>query len=227
MADEMTKLEVTAVAQETPQMRLFRLGMEKPWSYIPGQVAILSLDGKAQSYFAIASAPEDAGGMEVLIRDSTGSSHAYYSLPQKDTVLVKGPVGKGFPIENYKGRDILLTAVGSAISPMRSVLRSVCHRRSDFGKVTLVFGFRNPEDIPFRKEMDAWKAKNIDITLSASRPDPTWMGRTGHVQAHFGDALKPLQNPLVLICGMKEMMEQGKAELARLNVAPNDILSNY
>lgn len=75
--------------------------------------------------------------------------------------------------------------------------------------------------------MDEWKAQKIDIILSASRPDPAWMGRTEHVQAHFVDAMKPLRNPVVLICGMKEMMEQGKAVLAGLNVAPADILSNY
>lgn len=147
MTDEMIQLKVTAVVQETPQMRMFRLGKHKPWGFIPGQIAILSLDGKARSY----SAPEDEGGMEFLIGDSTGPSHAFYGLPRGSNVLVKRPAGKGFSIDNFKKRDILMTAVGSAISPVRSVLQSACHRRPDFGKFTLVFGFRNPADIPFRK----------------------------------------------------------------------------
>ncbi len=227
MADEMTGFKVTRVTQETERMRLLTMSTGSAWSFIPGQVAVLSLDGKGQSYFAIASAPEDTEGMEFLIRDSTGGSHVFYNLVEGSSLIGKGPVGNGFPIDNYKGRDILLAAVGSAISPMRSVLRSIVYRRSDFGRVTLVFGFRNPGDVPFRKEMDDWKADRIDVVLTASRPDAGWKGETGHVQAHFDKVLQSLQKPLVLICGMKEMMEQGKAELVKLNVALDDILTNY
>lgn len=42
-------------------MRLISLDGEKIWSFIPGQVAILGIEGVGESYFAIASAPEDRG----------------------------------------------------------------------------------------------------------------------------------------------------------------------
>jgi NAD(P)H-flavin reductase len=227
MAEGMIDFTVKKVNQETSQMRLFLLESETTWKFIPGQVAILSPDGKAQSYFAIASAPEDKGGLEFLVRDSSGSSSYFYNLAVGNKVFGKGPVGKGYPIDNYHGRDFIMVAVGSAISPIRSALRSLIQHRKEFGKVALIYGARHSADFPFLKEMDTWRNSNVNVILTASQPDAKWTGKQGHVQAHFAAVISSTANPVVLICGMKAMMEESKAELLKLKVAEKDILTNY
>jgi len=228
MVDEPTVFAVQEVREETGQMRLISLNGGKVWSFVPGQVAILGMEGVGESYFAIASAPEDKHGMDFLIRKGEGVSGALFVLRRGDPVRGKGPLGKGFPIDRYRGRDLLLAAVGSAIAPMRGVLRSILHRRPDFAGVALVYGVRYPGDVPFLAEMDEWRKAGIEVILTVSRPEGyDWKGRTGYVHSHFAEAMGKLRQPVALVCGMKAMMEESRDQLTRLGVAPAEVLTNY
>lgn len=216
------------VREETAHMRLISLNGEKTWPFIPGQVAILGIEGIGESYFAIASAPEDKGGMEFLIQEGEGVSRALFGVKRGDLVQGKGPLGKGYPIDQYHGRDFILVAVGSAIAPIRGVLRSICYRRADFGTIVLLYGVRHPGDFAFFHEIDGWRKLDIEVILTVSRPEGLgWPGRTGYVQSHFAEALRGLRQPVAMICGMKAMLEQSQAELVRLGVAATDVLTNY
>lgn len=228
MENQPTTFTVQWVREETTQMRLISLNGEKVWSFIPGQVAVLGIGGVGESYFAIASAPEDKGGMEFLIRKGGGVSEALFGVKRGAAVQVKGPVGKGFPIDQYPGCDFILACVGSAIAPIRGVLRSICYRRANFGKIVLVYGVRHPGDFPFLHEVEGWQQSNIEVVLTVSRPEGLdWDGKTGYVQSHFGEALEGLSQPVAMICGMKAMTEQSRDELIRLGVAATEILTNY
>ena len=221
-------MKIDRAEDETDQLRLFTLRPDGDWTFVPGQVAILGIEGVGESYFAIASAPEEKGILQFLVKDGDGVAGAIYRLKKGDSVQVKGPVGKGFPIDKYRGRDLLIEAVGSAIAPMRGVLSSIMHRRSDFGKVTAIFGVRYPADFPFSREVDAWRDANIEIVLTLSRPEGTgWSGRSGYVTEHCEEALGELNDPVALVCGMKDMMQQSREELCRLGVDESEVLTNY
>lgn len=228
MENQTSNFTIQWVKEETPKMRLICLNGDGVWSFIPGQIAVLKIEEIGESYFAIASAPEDKYGMEFIVKEGRGVAAALFEKKKGDEVQGKGPVGKGFPIDQHYGRDLILAAVGSAISPMRSVLRSVCYRRADFGKVQLVYGVRHPEDFPLLDEMKEWERTGIELILVVSQPElGKWQGKTGHVQLHFGEAVKALNKPVAMICGMKEMMEQSRDELIRLGIDPDEILTNY
>jgi NAD(P)H-flavin reductase len=228
MEDQPTILTVQSVRDETPQTRVITLNGGKVWSFIPGQIGVLGIEGVGESYFAIASAPEDKGGMEFLVKKGGGAAEALFGVKKGDPVQAKGPIGKGFPIDQHKGRDLLIACVGSAIAPMRSVLRSISYRRADFGKVVLVYGARYPEDFSFASEVADWQKANIEVILTVSRPEgKEWKGKAGHLQSHFVEALKGLSKPVAPICGMKAMMEESREELIRLGVAADEVLTNY
>jgi len=228
MRSQPTTFTVQRVREETAQMRLISLNGERIWSFIPGQVAILGMEEVGESYFAIASAPEDRGGMEFLIQKGEGVSGALFGVKRGNLVQGKGPLGRGFPIDQYHGRDFLLAAVGSAIAPIRGVLRSVCHRRVDFGEIVLVYGVHQPGDFPLLNEIEDWRRSHIKVILTVSRPEGLdWTGRTGYVQSHFTEALRGLGQPVAMICGMKAMLEQSRDELIRLGVVATEILTNY
>jgi sulfhydrogenase subunit gamma (sulfur reductase) len=228
MADEPITMKISRISDETAQTRLLTLAPAGDWSFIPGQVAVLGVEGVGESYFAIASAPEDRGMLQFLVKVGKGAAGAIFAMKEGDEVQVKGPVGKGFPIDSYKGRDVIIEAVGTAIAPMRGVIRSIMRRRADFNKVTAIFGVRFPEDFPFKDEIEDWEEARIEVVLTVSRPEGTgWAGNSGYVQLHCGEALEDLENPVALVCGMTEMMQESKEELCRLGVDECDVLTNY
>jgi sulfhydrogenase subunit gamma (sulfur reductase) len=219
---------VRSTKEETEDMRLITLNSGHIWQFIPGQIALLSREGSGESYFAIASAPEDREGIDFLIRNGEGTCGTIFSASAGDHVSVKGPLGKGFPIDLYHARDLFLSAVGSAIAPLRSVIRSVNHRRASFGKIALVYGVRHAEEFPLLDEISEWRNNAIEVILTVSRPEgSTWKGKTGHVQAHFGEALSKLYQPVAMICGMETMLRQSRDELVRQGIPPDDILTNF
>jgi sulfhydrogenase subunit gamma (sulfur reductase) len=228
MTGDSVSVKVLRISDETAQTKLITLESETDWDFVPGQVAVLALEGIGESYFAIASAPEDRGVLQFLVKDGGGVAGALFRASEGDTVQVKGPVGKGFPIDSYKGRDVIIEAVGTAIAPMRGVIRSIMRRRGDFGKVTAIFGVREPEDFPFRDEMTEWEQAGIETELTVSRPEGTgWTGETGYVQAHCEEAMEDRDKPVALVCGMKDMMTESREELCRLGVDECDVLTNY
>ena len=228
MSTQPVTFTVRSVKDEAKDIRLLALAGEQAWDFVPGQVAILGMEGLGESYFAIASAPEDKGALEFLIRKGAGVAEALFAAKLGTPVQAKGPLGRGFPIDRHKGRDLILAGVGTAIAPLRSVLNSVCHRRRDFGKIALVYGVRLPEELCFAADREKWQMLGIEVILTVSRPEGTgWQGRTGHVQAHFEEAMRGLSRPVALICGMKEMMEQSRQALAGLGVAAGEVLTNF
>jgi NAD(P)H-flavin reductase len=228
MGDQPTNFKVQGTRKETDKHCLISLGGENSWDFIPGQVAVLGIEGMGESYFAVASAPEDKGAMEFLVQAKEGVPQALCDAKQGDTVQAKGPMGKGFPIDNYKGRDLLLAAVGSAVAPLRGVLRSIMARRSDFGKIAIVYGVRQPSDFAFQSEVNDWQNTDINVVQVVSRPDGTdWSGKTGHVQDYFKDIMAGMSNPVALTCGMKEMQEQSREALTGLGISADDVLTNF
>src|ERR1044071_9854537 len=124
--------------------------------FVPGQVAMLQVNGEHPAYFAFASAPEDAD-IEVLVKQKGGASNIIYDLKAGDTTELVGIAGHGFPLEKEKHRDPVFVAVGTGVAPVRSALRHVLKRKHDFGELVVLYGARTPDDFCYRHETDAWK----------------------------------------------------------------------
>jgi NAD(P)H-flavin reductase len=48
-----------------------------------------------------------------------------------DTVGIRGPFGKGFPIDNMFGYDVLIVGGGLGIVPLRSLIRYITYNKNE------------------------------------------------------------------------------------------------
>ncbi|PYS79008.1 MAG: hypothetical protein DMF67_02455 [Acidobacteria bacterium] len=196
--------------------------------FTPGQVALLEVAGAGRAYFAIASAPED-DELEFLVRLSDEPpSRAVYEMTPGDRVTLVEIAGHGFDLEAQKGRDLVFVAMGTGVAPLRSALRSVLRRADDFGQVVVLYGVRTPEDFCYRDEADAWKAAGVELRQVISRPGGyEWAGSIGYVQSLLDNVLPMLSDPVALVCGSREMIEQTRDRLREMGFEPERILTNY
>jgi NAD(P)H-flavin reductase len=179
------------------------------------------------SYFAFASAPDDAD-FEVLVKQKAGASQAIYELRPGDTIDLVGIVGHGFPLEQHKQRDLVFVAMGTGVAPLRSALRHVLKRKAEFGQLVVLYGARTPDDFCYRDETDAWEDAGVELRQVISRPDGhDWSGPTGYVQSLLDNVLPSLELPVALICGSKEMIDQTRERLGKMGFKPEEILTNY
>jgi NAD(P)H-flavin reductase len=196
-------------------------------AFIPGQVAVLSVEGEAPAYFAFASAPEDRE-LEVLVKQKAGASNVIFDMPAGQKIDLQNVVGHGFPLESHKGKDIVFVAMGIGVAPLRSALRHVLNRKNEFGQCVVLYGARTPDDFCFRDETESWEDAGVELRQVISRPDGhDWSGPTGYVQSLLDHVLPDLKSPVALICGSLEMIEQTRDRLGQMGFAPDEILTNY
>lgn len=195
---------------ETPELFILTLDVAgtplEGTHRLPGQFVKLRMQ-TGDSFFAIASSPSPNGrAFEFLIKQGTPLTHALHALKPGDGVE-SGPVqGKGFPVEKARGRNVLLFATGSGISPVRSLILTLVRERPSFGRLCLFFGVRSPDAFAYQAEIEDWRRFGLEITQTVSQPgDSGWQGLTGYVQSHVPPG--PLENAVAFLCGQREMVQ--------------------
>jgi sulfhydrogenase subunit gamma (sulfur reductase) len=225
-------LVITGVRDQARLIRSFDLmpaGAETTHGikFIPGQVAVLQAAGEEAAYFALASAPEDPE-LEVLVKNKVGASNRIYEMSAGERIELLEVTGRGFDLEEQKGKDLVFVAMGTGVAPLRSALRHVIKRKQDFGQLVVLYGARTPDDFCFRDETESWETAGVELRQVISRPDGhDWSGPTGYVQSLLDHVLPDLKSPIALICGSLEMMGQTRDRLQQMGFAADEILTNY
>ena len=200
---------------------------ERDVDFTPGQVAILRVEGEEPAYFAFAGAPEDRD-LEVLVKQKVGASRVIYDMCVGETIELLDVCGRGFQIDEMKGRDLVFVAMGTGVAPLRSALRHVLKRKNDFGKLVVLYGARTPDDFCYRDETEDWENAGVELRQVISRPDGhDWSGPTGYVQSLLDHVLPNLTAPVALTCGSREMIDQTRERLGKMGFKPEEILTNY
>ena len=228
----MQTLIITDVREQARGVRSFDLMPEfaagqHGISFIPGQVAVLAVEGETPAYFAFASAPEDAE-LEVLVKQKVGASNLIFEMKPGERIELREVAGHGFALDEQKGKDLFFVAMGTGVAPLRSALRHVLKQKEDFGELVVLYGARTPDDFCYRDETDSWKDAGVELRQVISQPDGhDWSGPTGYVQSLLDHVLPDLKSPIALICGSLEMMEQTRERLGKMGFKPEEILTNY
>lgn len=131
----------------------------------PGQCAMLNVLGEGEAMFAIAS-PPGAEFPEFSVMRVGKVTRALHDLRPGDQVAVRGPYGNGFPMEKFRGKDLVLIGAGIGITPVRAVYRDALApaNRDAYGKITIIYGARTPSDLAYKKEMEELEGRD-DVEL--------------------------------------------------------------
>jgi NAD(P)H-flavin reductase len=196
-------------------------------SFVPGQIAVLGVQGEEPAYFALASAPEDPE-LEVLVKQSAGASNRIFEMRKGERLDLLEIAGNGFALDEQRGKDLVFVAMGTGVAPLRSALRHVLRRKQDFGQLVVLYGARTPDDFCYRDETQSWEDAGVELRQVISRPDGhDWSGPTGYVQFLLDHVLPDLSSPVALICGSLEMIDQTRDRLLQMGFAAGGILTNY
>src|SRR5256884_8729986 len=225
-------LRITRIREQGRDIRSFDLMPDDADAahdvqFIPGQVGVLRVVDEEPAYFAFAGAPEDPE-LEILVKRTIGASAALFDMKEGEQVELIDVAGHGFDLEKQRGRDLLFTAMGTGVAPLRSALRHVLNRKDDFGQLVVLYGARPPDDFCYRDETQSWEEAGVELRQVISRPDGhDWSGPTGYVQSLLDHVLPDLRSPVALVCGSHEMIAQTRDRLQRMGFPADAILTNY
>ena len=120
-------MEIAEIIPETKDTTTFKLKFRDPeiasaFNFKAGQFAEYSVFGEGESTFCVASSPTRKGYIECTFREVGRVTTALANLEEGDIMGFRGPYGNVFPIDEWKGKNLLFIAGGIALPPMRSVI---------------------------------------------------------------------------------------------------------
>jgi NAD(P)H-flavin reductase len=183
---------------------------EKAFHFIPGQFCELSLFGKGEAPFGIASSPTEKGSLKFTINKAGVVTTALHQAEEGTPVGIRGPLGNGYPIELFKGNNILVIGGGFAFTTLRSLIVYLLQpqNRSKVKEITVIYGARMPGLLLYKPELEEWaKTNDLKLVVTVDAGDKDWKGKVGLVPNVLEEVAPASENTYAVICGPPVMIK--------------------
>lgn len=215
---------VVARTQESPSIFTLRLRLDDAaaqaaYRFAPGQFNMLYLYGVGEVPISIMSDPEDRDGIGHTIRALGRVTQGLAALGPGDRVGLRGPFGRGWPLQEVSGCDVVLVTGGLGCAPVVSVIHYILKRRERFGKLVIIQGVKHADDLIWREQYDRWaKLPNTQVMVAADEGAAFWPWHVGRVTELFGLARFDPGCAVAMMCGPEGMMRAAVGSLQALGL---------
>ncbi|MDH5689428.1 MAG: FAD/NAD(P)-binding protein [Candidatus Bathyarchaeota archaeon] len=206
------------VLQDREAMKNFR--------YRCGQFAEISVFGAGECPIGIASSPTDEDYIQFTVKKVGVVTTALHNCEERTVIGVRGPYGNGFPLERMKGRNVVIVGGGFAFTTLRSLTKFILHEanRGKFGDLTVIYGVRNPGELIYKYDLEAWSNRNdVNLNVTIDRAVPGWTGLVGFVPAILKEVAPSSDNAIAIICGPPIMIRFTMPVVNELGFSDEDV----
>jgi len=221
--------EVSGRIEEAPgmftlQLRLSDGAQRERYRFLPGQFNMLYLYGVGEIPISLSSDPEEREVLGHTIRAVGRVTRAISRLEPGTRLGLRGPYGRGWPMAEAEGRDLVILTGGLGCAPVVAAIGYAMRRRQRFRRLVIMQGVKHTADMIWRARYDTWaQAAGTQVLLAADVAEPGWRGQVGPVtplleQADFDPDLST-----VMMCGPQPMMLDGARRLLQRGVADDRI----
>lgn len=208
----------------TSMEKIFEISTSGTLNHTPGQFVEVSVFGYGEAPISICSSPTRGSNFEVCVRKAGRVTQALHSLKKLDTIGIRGPYGRGFPVEDAKNKDILIVAGGIGIAPLRSLIQYIVDKRENYGRLIILMGAKTPQELLFIDELKDLRKNNVaEVHLTVDRADALWNECVGVVTVLFKRIkIEPVRT-LAFVVGPPVMFKFVLLELESLGMAEQNI----
>ncbi|MBI5208561.1 MAG: FAD/NAD(P)-binding protein [Elusimicrobia bacterium] len=227
-------MRIERAKDEAPEVRTLRLAFAHAPDreaffrrYRVGMFGLYGVPGEGESTFCVAS-PPGRDYIECTFRRAGRVTAALLDREVGHPVTFRGPYGNHFPIESWRGKDLLFVAGGIGLPPLRSVIWNILDRRAEFGRVAVVYGARTVADLVYKDELAGWAGRSdveLVTTVDPGGETPDWKGRVGFVPTVLKEMPAAAPGAAALVCGPPIMIRLSLPVLSGLGFRPTAIYS--
>jgi NAD(P)H-flavin reductase len=216
--------EILEVIEETPTIKTFVLRPQEPIPFKAGQFMELSVPGIGEAPFTPSSSPHQTDKMDITVLRTGTVTDALHEMKAGQKLGLRGPYGKGYPVEKLHGKEVLVVGGGVGLAPLRSLIYTLFEDIDKFKRVSIKYGARTPEELCFRKEFKEWgNKKGVDLEVTIDVPAPGWDGRVGLVTVLLENLDIDLKNSCAISCGPEVMLKFVTLKLLEEGFEPQQI----
>jgi len=190
----------------------------------PGQFSMVSVFGVGELPISISGDPLEQKDLVYTVRSVGKATHALVSRKTGEEVGVRGPFGRGWPLDAAQGKDVVVVAGGIGLAPLRPVIYEVLQRRDLYGRLVVLYGARSPREVLYRRELKAWALQHeTQFLTTVDYGGLNWHGHVGVVTTLFKYARLQPSRAVAMICGPEIMMRFVTRDLEAQGMRRQDI----
>ena len=182
--------------------------------------------GVGEAPFGIASAPSEEL-VKYTVKRVGAFTTSLHELEPGAAIGMRGPWGNSYPFDLMKGKDVVIVSGGFSFTTLRSTIVYLLDpaRRSQFGKVTVVYGARSPGELLYKDEVKAWESSpDLTLHLCVDRlAGASWPKTEGLVPNVLEQVAPSATNAVALVCGPPVMIRFTHPVLEQLGFKPESV----
>ncbi len=224
-----SEVETTDRMLRTIELAFVNEEDRRNFRFIPGQFCELSIFGKGEAPFGIASSPTENGSLKFTINKAGVVTTALHHVEEGAEVGIRGPLGNGYPLHLFEGKNVLLIGGGFAFTTLRSLLVYLLEseNRSKVKEITVVYGARLPGLLLYKKELAEWsRRKDLRLVVTVDQGDKDWKGKVGLVPNIVEEVGPSSEETYAVVCGPPIMIKFTFPKLLALNFPPERIYTS-
>ncbi len=211
--------EVLEIIKHTEIEYTFRMAFKGDVK--PGQFFEVSLPKFGESPISVSGITENSVDLTIRKVGHVTTEIFEHGVGQK--LLMRGPYGNGFDLEQYRGKELIIIAGGTGVSPVRGVIDYFARNNSECKSLTLIAGFKGTKDVLFKEDFKVWE-KTANIILTIDNEEEGYTGRVGLVTKYIPELeIENMNNVEAIVVGPPPMMRFATAALITHGLPENQI----
>lgn len=199
---------ISEVLLETPTIKTLVLEPDEPIEFHSGQFIQLTLPGIGEAPFTPSSSPLEPERIEITILKTGTVTDQFHDCTAGMTLGVRGPFGKGYPLDKIPGKELLVVGGGCGMAPLRALVLAVLADLDPILRMSIKYGARNVSELLYREQYRKWaEHEKVDFTSTIDAPESGWDGHVGVVPTLLDDCDIDRANSLVFVCGPGVMLK--------------------
>lgn len=215
--------EILSVKKESTHEWTFRVATDAKPNH--GQFMQLSIPRIGEAPISVSA--QGDGWLEFTIRNVGKVTNVIFEKKSGDTLFLRGPYGKGWPVDRFKDKHLVVITGGTGLAPVRSMLNQLAAEPAFAKSVHLICGFKSEDGIVFKPELEQWCKRFHTIYALDTDMKEGW--RTGFVTEFIQEI--PFDSfcgdYAVVVVGPPPMMKFTGLELLRCGVDTEKIWMSF
>ena len=216
--------QLLEVIEESPSIKTFVLKPEKPFQFKTGQFIELILEGIGEAPFTPSSSPLVSDQIEVTIMKAGYVTEKIHNLKEGTVLGIRGPYGRGYPLEEMRDKEILVLGGGCGFAPIRSLLYNLEAERDTIKKLIFCYGSKTPKDCIYKGYIDHLRSiDKFEVMRSVDKADDEWDETVGVVTCLLDNISLNIPESVAVVVGPPIMMKFGVKKLLEMGFPENKI----
>jgi NAD(P)H-flavin reductase len=217
--------KLVEVIDETPTIKTFVVEPPEPFVFRGGQFAQVTVPGVGESPFTPSSDPAHPERLEFTVIRTGYVTDRLHALKPGEMVGVRGPFGQGYPIDELRGKHVLVVGGGCGLAPLRSLIFTLFHQPDAIRSMSIKYGARESRELLYRRSYDEWARRpGVSMACTIDVAEPDWSGHVGVVTTLLDQLPAPPADVIAVSCGPEIMLKFVTRTLLERGLAAEHII---